>query len=216
MIWRIAFLSSLLLHALVVFAWQVRFASEAVASDLPLLVLLQAPAVLSPAVAKQPSVVQSNRPPLRQTTTEKPLAPSLPKPREHVAASLTKPQTSAASMGLQSQQTQIVGSAVTSAGMSAAVVETAVQYRAAYLNNPEPEMPRLSRMKMESGKVQLHVKVSAAGEPIQVTVLSSSHYPRLDQAAVDTVKTQWRFIPAKKNGVPIEANVVFAIEFNLK
>ncbi|QZA82399.1 energy transducer TonB [Deefgea piscis] len=216
MIWRIAFLSSLLLHALVVFAWQGRFETEAAASDLPLLVRLQAPAVLSPAVAKQPSVVHPNRPPLRQTITKKPLTPALPKPREHVAAPLAKPQASATSMGLQSPQTQTVNSAETSAVMSAAAEETAVQYRAAYLNNPEPEMPRLSRMKMESGKVQLQVKVNAAGEPIQVTVLSSSHYPRLDQAAVETVKTQWRFIPAKKNGVSIEANVVFAIEFNLK
>ena len=220
MIWRIAFFSSLLLHALVVFAWQGRFEPEVSASDHPLFVVLQAPApaALHPTRTKHRALNHSNSADLPlPTKSEKPREPRLLPPREDFAAPLAVPPNSAVSkMALQSPHSAEVDSALSSPTVSAASTDSAVQYRAAYLNNPEPEMPRLSRIKMESGKVQLQVRVSAAGEPIDVKVLTSSHYPRLDDAAVNTVKTQWRFIPAQKNGVAIEANVVFSIEFNLK
>ncbi|WP_297574371.1 energy transducer TonB [uncultured Deefgea sp.] len=215
MIWRTAFFGSLLLHALVIFAWQGRFEPEVGASNQPLFVVLQAPAALHPALTKHRAPKHSSASDL--PLPSKPEQPREPPPRRDVAAPLAVPVNSAVSQtALQSPHAAEVDSALSSPAVSAATTDFAVQYRAAYLNNPEPEMPRLSRIKMESGKVQLQVRVSAAGEPMDVKVLTSSHYPRLDAAALNTVKTQWRFIPAQKNGVAIEANVVFAIEFNLK
>jgi protein TonB len=93
---------------------------------------------------------------------------------------------------------------------------TPAQYRPAYLQNPEPVMPLISRKNNESGVVGLRVKVSEKGEPLWVKVDKSSGFPRLDQVASKTVKDSWRFVPAKRGDTPIESEVAFNIPFVLK
>lgn len=87
-------------------------------------------------------------------------------------------------------------------------------FSAAYLNNPPPDYPRLSRRLREEGKVMLKVQVSASGQAQSVAVSTSSGYPRLDQAAVDAVK-RWRFIPAKSGNDPVAASVLVPLVFSL-
>ncbi|VEB40143.1 TonB family C-terminal domain [Chromobacterium violaceum] len=62
-----------------------------------------------------------------------------------------------------------------------------------YLNNPAPAYPTVSREEGEEGTVRLRVHVSAQGLPQEVSVQSSSGFPRLDRAALAAVK-RWRFI----------------------
>ncbi len=72
---------------------------------------------------------------------------------------------------------------------------------AAYLNNPAPTYPSISRRMGEEGKVILRVLVNAKGLPEQVEVKQSSGFERLDKAAVQAVK-RWKFTPGTRNGVP--------------
>ena len=71
---------------------------------------------------------------------------------------------------------------------------------AAYLNNPRPSYPSISRRMGEQGKVMLRVFVNAQGQPEQIQIQQSSGFDRLDKAAVDAVR-RWKFTPGSRNGV---------------
>lgn len=88
-------------------------------------------------------------------------------------------------------------------------------FRASYLRNPEPVYPAASRRLGEEGTVQLRVRVSAEGQPVQVDVHRSSSHPRLDEAATAAVR-EWRFLPAKQGTTAVEATVIVPIVFRLE
>ena len=71
------------------------------------------------------------------------------------------------------------------------------RFDAAYLDNPAPAYPSLARRMGEQGKVLLRVRVNAGGQAEDVQVKTGSGHPRLDEAALSTVK-QWRFVPARQ------------------
>jgi periplasmic protein TonB len=92
---------------------------------------------------------------------------------------------------------------------------TPPNFVAAYLDNPTPEYPRLSRRMKESGTVLLRVRVSPEGRSAQVELNKSSGYDRLDQAAVEAVR-KWRFVPAKQGEQAVSAWVLVPINFQLE
>ena len=87
-------------------------------------------------------------------------------------------------------------------------------YSAAYLDNPAPTYPAVSRRLGETGVVHLRVQVSAEGHATEVLVHRSSGYPRLDQAALAAVRA-WRFVPAQQAGQAIAAWVIVPLNFRL-
>ncbi|PIF91195.1 outer membrane transport energization protein TonB [Acidovorax sp. 62] len=72
---------------------------------------------------------------------------------------------------------------------------------AAYLNNPKPSYPAISKRMGEQGKVVLRVLIGTDGTPQKVEINKSSGYERLDRQAQEAVM-RWRFVPGKRNGVP--------------
>lgn len=95
-------------------------------------------------------------------------------------------------------------------------VQTAeADYKAAYLNNPRPPYPRLAHRMGIEGTVILLADVSEEGMPLQVRLFQSSGNDLLDQSALNTV-TQWRFTPARKDGVITRSTVRIPIIFSLK
>lgn len=72
---------------------------------------------------------------------------------------------------------------------------------AAYLNNPKPSYPALSKRLGEQGTVVVRVLIGVDGTAQQAEISSSSGHPRLDQAALAVV-LKWRFVPGKRGGVP--------------
>ena len=60
----------------------------------------------------------------------------------------------------------------------------------------------------------MRVYVSATGVPEKVELHTSSGFERLDQAALETVRT-WKFVPAHRGGKPIAAWVQVPITFAL-
>jgi len=94
-------------------------------------------------------------------------------------------------------------------------IVTEPRFDAAYLNNPAPVYPNMSRRLRETGMVQLRVRVDSAGLPTNVVLAKSCGYSRLDDAALAAVR-RWKFQPATRDGVAIEATVVVPIEFSLE
>jgi len=92
--------------------------------------------------------------------------------------------------------------------------ETDPVFDAAYLNNPAPEYPTSAKQRNIQGKVLLNVVVKVDGTPAQVMISRSSGSSLLDEAAVDAVK-QWRFIPARRSGESVQANVIVPVEFKI-
>jgi protein TonB len=88
-------------------------------------------------------------------------------------------------------------------------------YQAAYLDNPQPPYPLLSRRNNEAGQVRLRVLVSADGRAESLKIQLSSGYPRLDMAASAAVRG-WRFTPARQAGRNIAGWVEVPITFSLE
>ena len=91
---------------------------------------------------------------------------------------------------------------------------TSARFDAAYLHNPHPEYPPISRRLGEEGKVLLRVRVTPDGRPSAVDIEKSSSFDRLDDAALRSV-TRWRFVPAKRGDEAVEATVIVPIVFRL-
>ena len=150
------------------------------------------PTPVAPATPKPRPVLAmtpDQQPVAASTPTVAPPAPMAPEPVARVAANPGPPAPAAAPV-------------------------TAARFNAAYLNNPEPKYPPLSRRLGEEGKVLLKVKVSSEGTATTVDLEKSSNFERLDEAARQAV-ARWRFIPAKRGDEPIEASVIVPIVFRL-
>lgn len=85
---------------------------------------------------------------------------------------------------------------------------------ALYLRNPKPGYPAASRRLGEQGTVYLRVFITVAGEAKRVELKTTSGFPRLDRAALETVQG-WKFVPAKRDEKPIDAWVLVPIKFSL-
>ncbi len=86
---------------------------------------------------------------------------------------------------------------------------------AAYLQNPAPIYPALSKRLGEQGRVLVRVLIGADGVPQQAELKRSSGFDRLDRSALDYVM-RCRYVPGKVGGVPqamwYEAPVSYVLE----
>jgi protein TonB len=78
-----------------------------------------------------------------------------------------------------------------------------------------PTYPKLSLRLAEQGKAVLMVELDEYGRVATVDVKTSSGFPRLDEAAVNAVKT-WRCSPARRNGVAVRSVAVQPFNFAIK
>jgi protein TonB len=81
-------------------------------------------------------------------------------------------------------------------------------------SNKLPPYPRMARQLGQEGRVILSVEINAGGLVQSVTVLKSSGYKLLDDAAVKTVQG-WIFIPAVRNGRPAASKLEIPVLFKL-
>jgi protein TonB len=86
---------------------------------------------------------------------------------------------------------------------------------AAYLHNPAPSYPAMSRRLAEQGRVMVRVLIGTDGLPQKAELQSGSGYDRLDRAALDAVM-RWRFVPGRRGDVPETMWVSVPIVFNLE
>ena len=87
--------------------------------------------------------------------------------------------------------------------------------RPAYGSNPRPPYPLAARRLGLEGRVLLEVVIQPDGRAASVAVRESSGHRVLDDSAVETVRSRWRFIPARRDGVPVESRVTVPIRFRI-
>jgi periplasmic protein TonB len=155
----------------------------------------------------QPEPRQPAKPKPAPRPAQQPASKPLPKPSavtqaepSPLPASATSVTPAAASGTTAAAPAASATAATGTASPSPARVELP-SASADYLNNPKPAYPPLSRRLREEGKVVLRVLIGTDGTAEQAEIRSSSGYERLDQAALQTV-LRWRYVPARRNGVP--------------
>ncbi len=144
------------------------------------------PAPPTPAVKPQPRAVQKSSTPAPQ-----PIAVATPEPAAAAPAGVTTPQPAAPA------------AAPANAGPPSPPAPPRIELPssdAAYLNNPKPPYPALSKRLGEQGKVVVRVLIGVDGTAQQAEIRTSSGYDRLDQAALATV-LKWRYVPGRRGGV---------------
>jgi len=167
-------------------------------------------ASLRPMVNEAIKIAQPSVAPPPAAPTPSPRAPRMAASRVQQAAAVVPAPV--AGEGHRSQAAPEVASKSVAAPAQPAVAEA--RFDASYLQNPKPSYPLVSRRQGEEGTVQLRVRVSRDGRPLEVRLKTSSGFPRLDQAAQAAVEG-WRFQPATRGDEAIESWVAVPIKFSL-
>jgi len=160
-------------------------------------------------------IVRKTPAPLIAAPQSAPAPATLPEPEpEPVVAAPAEPTPPAAPVAVAALPVPVPAPApVAEAAPSAPVIPP--RFDAAYLDNPAPAYPPLSRRLREQGTVLLRVYVEPTGLPGRVELKQSSGYARLDGVALDTVK-RWRFVPARQDTTAVAGWVVVPISFSLR
>ena len=79
----------------------------------------------------------------------------------------------------------------------------------------KPKYPSESRKRGEQGSVGIEFIVSSDGSAKSISVVSTSGFPLLDEAAINAVR-EARFTPAKSNGKTIDFPTRIKLDFILK
>lgn len=172
--------------------------------------------------APSPAVAPENLP---KPTTQVLHPAAIARPLPPVSEQLAAPAVMVASASANSAATSVTTAATTTAENTVATSTAPVSrppaeqrsdasFEAAYLNNPAPAYPLISRRQGEFGKVLLLVQVTPHGTAAQVEIKQSCGFPRLDEAALDAVR-KWHFVPARHGDVAVAASVVVPLSFKL-
>jgi periplasmic protein TonB len=83
-----------------------------------------------------------------------------------------------------------------------------------WLKEPRMTVPLLSKRLRESGIVHVRVVVDVNGLPREVSLAKSSGFSRLDEQALQDIRTA-RFVPYAENGQPIEWEVIAPMSYEV-
>ena len=134
-------------------------------------------------------------------------------------AATPKPLDAASSDIVTATGTEFVPATSDAAGPteSIATIETGpAAMQLEYKLAPAPAYPRRALQQRLTGTVMLEVLVGLEGQPLAVTVARSSGHRELDEAARVQVLKRWRFQPATRDGLAVQAIGMVPIEFALK
>jgi periplasmic protein TonB len=171
------------------------------------------PVIPLPNAANSPSSQPKSTPPLVSTSTAAHTTAST-----SVAASApvsTPKHDTTTSNAAQTQPTAAHPASTDKSHAARPPVHSPATYSAAYLNNPKPRYPELSKLRGESGITLLRVSISADGKAYAVQVQQSSGSRSLDDAAVKAVLA-WRFVPSTVDASPVSSTVLIPITFILE
>ena len=127
------------------------------------------------------------------------------------AQSSNQPSAQASSSGNE-MQAQLSGGKAQSPGSSSGTADA--DYKSESLRNAQPRYPIYSRKMRQEGVVIITAEVLTDGSATDVRMATSSGIKLLDEAALETVR-QWRFIPAKRDGVPYVQRLRIPVTFSL-
>ena len=198
---RIALIASavLMFHVFAIWALQTGLLMRAVEVVVPVEVLAQIMEPPKPMAPKSPPI---DAPP--PETVKKPV--TKPEPVTQVAPTLLAvpdavPTPNAPSIQPIAQPAPYAPAVPVAAVTTPALAKiTLPSSDAAYLSNPKPTYPAMSKRLGEQGKVVVRVLIGADGLPQKSELRQSSGFDRLDDAALATVM-KWRYVPGKRDGI---------------
>lgn len=154
-----------------------------------------------PQPPKKPKVVKKTQPKLknRQLVSSAPASPK----EEFVAPPPPIPEPVQEPDVVQEQEIEPVA-APRSAQMQTGPVTLSSELSVSCPELNAPNYPEYSRRSGEEGRLMLQVELDELGHVSETSVVNSSGYSRLDNAALDAVKT-WRCRPAVRDGQPVRA-----------
>ncbi len=88
--------------------------------------------------------------------------------------------------------------------------------RAIAASHTIPEYPFISRRLREQGTLRLKLTIDEKGSVTGASVVNSSGFQRLDEAAVNWVKSHWRYTPAMQGTKPVSSMADAIVEFRLQ
>lgn len=161
-----------------------------------------------PMAAEPATPPQPLHPPRPQTT------PPIPAPPSERAVSLppAPPVQAAEASGPDMDEASTAASTSLAEGDARPVVPPRAD--AAFLDNPAPRYPQLSRRRREEGRVLLDVFIRADGGVGDVKLKRSSGFTRLDDAAIEAVR-RWRYVPAMRGTQALDYWHVQPLDFEL-
>jgi len=174
------------------------------------------PAAPAPQPPPDPAPVIRERPaprPPRQNTpprVERP-APAVPETPRAAPPDAAAPATATAPPAAETAPAPSAGPPA-----PAAPVVVPPSSNAAYLNNPPPLYPEMSRRMGETGRVIVSVLIGPDGRAREAHIDRSSGFPRLDEVALETARDRWRYVPGTRDGVPEAMWYRAPIDFVLK
>lgn len=192
-----------------------------VALHLGILTLILAAQAVVPQIMAMPLVVDLLQTPEVQKEPEaKPLPlAKVQAPRQKPAAAPKTPapvlETTRSTLAAPAAAVAVAADSKPAPPGPASEAISQARFDADYLHNPAPPYPALSRRMSEEGRVILRVSVNPQGSADNVEIKTSSGSPRLDEAALNTVK-RWKFIPAKRGETPVQSAVLVPITFKLE
>lgn len=189
-----------------------------VAAHVATLLLIVGAKTVAPRILEMPLVVDLLQPPAEQKLPEaKPLPVAKPQPavRQQSIPRPAAPPVEATTSTVPSDAAPTASPPDTRPAPPAEPTFTHPRFDADYLKNPAPSYPAIARRMGEQGKVILRVAVSAHGTAEGVEIRTSSGSPRLDDAAVNTVR-HWKFLPARRGDTPVASSVLVPINFKLE
>jgi len=173
--------------------------------DAPPAAATPTPPVTPPVPRARPTPAPTPRP----TPAPTPVAAPAPTPAPATPPAETPPAAPAAAPA------PVAPPAASASSAAVPVVATPARFDADYLQNPAPPYPSLARKLGEQGRVVLRAHVQPDGRAATVEVRQSSGSPRLDAAALDTVR-RWRFAPARQGEQAVASWVLIPISFRLE
>jgi protein TonB len=84
-----------------------------------------------------------------------------------------------------------------------------------YGASPPPAYPARARRRGEQGTVMLRVLVGPDGAVLRAGIAHTSGFRLLDDAALEVVRTRWRFVAARRDGHAVKCWVLVPIRFAL-
>ena len=79
-----------------------------------------------------------------------------------------------------------------------------------------PPYPSISLRLGEQGTTIIKVTISPEGSVTAASLEKTSGFDRLDNAAVEYVKSHWRWQPPTREGKPVEATTLISVKWDLK
>jgi periplasmic protein TonB len=179
-----------------------------------------APAAAPTTPPPPPQPKQEKQNVLDEKSTEvqkKPVEPKKPAPKAP-APKPSKPDIPTPNE-TNTSETQLPRAAVApsaSGGASGTPIQTDIgKLTVVYQPDADAYYPSFSKRSGEQGAVVVKLIIGESGEVVEVALLRSSSFPRLDRAA-EEIGQRYRFAPYLVNGVPSKISTNLLIKFNLK